>query len=111
MTAKPEAAPDATLPGNPIPPGLRIAGIVLRSIFVGALLVLTIRVAAPQNETIWSVFDTPGDLIRVILGLVAGIWILAHLFMLPKDPEGYRTWVYFGLALAPLALACAIAVW
>ena len=111
MTPKPEAPPDATLPGKPVPPGFRIAGIVLRSIFVGALLVLTIRVAAPQSETIWSVFDTPGDLIRVTLGLIAGIWILAHLFMLPKDAEGYRTWVYFGLALAPLALACAIAVW
>jgi hypothetical protein len=111
MAAKSEAPPDATVPGNPIPPGLRIIGIVLRSIFVGALLVITIRVAAPQSETIWSVFDTPGDLIRVILGLIAGIWILANLFMLPKDAEGYRTWVYFGLALAPLALAVAIAVW
>jgi hypothetical protein len=111
VTAKRETPPDATLPGNPVPLGLRIAGIVLRSIFVGALLVLTVRVAAPQSETIWSVFDTPGDVIRVILGLIAGIWILVHLFMLPKDAEGYRTWVYFGLALAPLALACVIAVW
>jgi hypothetical protein len=111
LKAKRETLPDATLPGNPVPLGLRIAGIILRSIFVGALLVLTVRVAAPQSETIWSVFDTPGDVIRVILGLIAGIWILANLFMLPKDPEGYRTWVYFGLALAPLALACAIAVW
>ena len=83
MTAKPEAAPDATLAGNPISPGLRIAAIVLRSIFVGALLVVTIRVAAPQSETIWSVFDTPGDLIRVILGLIAGIgsWRICSCFL------------------------------
>jgi hypothetical protein len=31
--------------------------------------------------------------------------------MPPKDPEGYRTWVYLGLVVAPLALACAVAVW
>jgi len=52
-----------------------------------------------------------GLIVFFLLGFVAGIWILTHLFMLPKDAEGYRTWVYFGLALAPLALACAIAVW
>ena len=90
---------------------LRFAGIVLRTIFVGALLVITIRVATPQSETIWTVFDSLGDVIRVALGLVACIWIVAHLFMLPKDAEGYRTWIYLGLALVPLALACAIAVW
>ena len=76
-----------------------------------ASLVVTVRVSTPQVETIWSVFETPGDLIRVVLGLIASIWIVAHLFMLPKDAERYRTWVYLSLALAPLALACAIAVW
>jgi hypothetical protein len=45
------------------------------------------------------------------LGFVACVWILAHLFILPKDAEAYRTWIYLGLVAAPLALACAIAVW
>jgi hypothetical protein len=31
--------------------------------------------------------------------------------MLPKDAEGYRTWVYLGLVVAPFALAIAIAIW
>jgi hypothetical protein len=31
--------------------------------------------------------------------------------MLPKDAEGYRTWVYLGLVLGPLAWAAAIAIW
>jgi hypothetical protein len=78
---------------------------------VCALLVVTVRVSTPQSETIWTIFDSLGDLIRVILGFVACVWIVAHLFMLPKDAEGYRTWVYLGLALVPLALACAVAVW
>jgi hypothetical protein len=106
-----ETPPDATLARNDVPFRLRFAGIVLRTIFVCALLVITVRVATPQSETIWTVFDSLGDVIRVALGLVACIWIVAHLFMLPKDAEGYRTWIYLGLALVPLALACAIAVW
>ncbi|HEY2186328.1 MAG TPA: hypothetical protein VGH39_15160 [Xanthobacteraceae bacterium] len=106
-----EAPPDATLPRSSVPLHLRVAAIVLRSIFVSALLAITVRVSTPQSETIWTVFDSLGDVIRLILGLVVCVWIVAHLFMLPKDPEGYRTWVYLGMALAPLALACAIAVW
>jgi hypothetical protein len=103
--------PDATVHDQGIPRRLKVAGIILRSIFVCALLVVTVRVSTPQTETIWSVFESLGDLVRVVLGLLVSVWIIAHLFMLPKDAEGYRTWVYLGLALVPLALACAIAVW
>jgi hypothetical protein len=31
--------------------------------------------------------------------------------MLPKDAEGYRTWVYLGLVVAPLAAAVAFVLW
>jgi hypothetical protein len=31
--------------------------------------------------------------------------------MLPKDAKGYRMWIYLGVVLLPLALACIIAVW
>jgi len=75
------------------------------------LLVVIVRVSAPQSESIWSAYETPGDLIRLALGVAVGVWILFHLFMLPEDAEGYRTWVYLGLAVVPLALICAIAVW
>jgi hypothetical protein len=105
-----ESGPNPALEPH-IPLGLRITGIFLRSVFVAALLVVTLRVALPQSEQIWSVYETPGDLIRLVLGVAAAIWIIAHLFMLPKDPEAYRTWVYLGLVLAPLAVICAIAVW
>ena len=37
--------------------------------------------------------------------------MVVHLFILPKDAEGYRTWLYLGLAVAPLAVAVAIAIW
>jgi hypothetical protein len=39
------------------------------------------------------------------------LWIVIHLFMLPRAAEGYRRWVYLGLVVAPLAWAVAIAIW
>jgi hypothetical protein len=61
--------------------------------FLCVLLVVTVWVSLPQNESIWSVYETPGDLVRVALGFIVCVWILFHLFMLPKDAEGYRTWI------------------
>jgi hypothetical protein len=72
---------------------------------------LTARVSSPQNRTIWSAYETLGDLIRVVVGLIARLWILVHAFILPKDAEAYQTWIYLGLAAVPFALICLIAVW
>jgi hypothetical protein len=94
-----------------IPMGLRILAIVLRALFIGALVTITLRVSGPQSETISSVYETPSDLIRVALGFAVCLWIVIHLFMLPKTAEGYRSWVYLGLVVAPLAWAVAIAIW
>jgi hypothetical protein len=88
-----------------------MAGIVLRTIFIATLLVVTVRVSSPQIESIWSAYETPGDLIRLALGSAVFLWIVFHLFMPPKDAEAYRTWVYLGLVVAPFALAVAIAIW
>jgi hypothetical protein len=94
-----------------IPMGLRILAIVLRALFIGALMVVTLRVSSPQSESLASVYETPGDLIRLALGFAVCLWIVIHLFMLPSTAEGYRTWLYLGLVVAPLALAVAIAIW
>jgi hypothetical protein len=103
--------PAATPPVPPISTRLRIAAIFLRAVFITTLLVVTARVSVPQSESIWSAYETPGDLVRLALGLAVGIWILVHLFMLPKDPEAYRTWVVLGLIVAPFVLWVAIATW
>jgi TRAP-type C4-dicarboxylate transport system permease small subunit len=89
----------------------RIVGIVCRSIFMVTLAVVAARVSAPQHiGSSW--FDIPrGDLIRAIVGFGFCLWVLVHLFILPKDAGGYRTWTYLGAALIPLALICGIAVW
>ncbi len=94
-----------------IPAGLRIAGAALRVVFIACLLLITIRVSMPQNETIWTAYDTPGDLVRIILGFAVCIWIAVQLFRAPRDPQAYRTWVYLGLFVVPFALVCLFAVW
>ena len=113
MSAKPRELDPTNVgtPGSTIPMGLRILAIVLRALFIGALVVATARVSSPQSETIWSVYETPSDLIRLALGFAMCLWMVIHLFMAPKDAEGYRTWVYLGLVVTPLALAVAIAIW
>jgi hypothetical protein len=90
---------------------VRIAGIVPRTLFIGILLVVTARVASPQSESIWSVYETPGDLIRMALGFSVCLWLAVHIFILPKEAEAFRTWLYLGLAVLPLAVICAVVVW
>ena len=100
------AAPEAT-----IPMGLRIAATILRALFIGALVAVTVRVSSPQSETLASVYETPGDLVRLALGFAVCLWIVFHFFMLPRTAEGYRMWVYLGLVLAPLAWAVVFVIW
>ena len=97
-------------PVSTIPIGLRILAIVFRALFIGALVAVTVRVSSPQSESLASVYETPGDLIRLALGFAVCLWIVIHLFMLPRTAEGYRTWVYLGLVVTPLGLAVAIAL-
>src|SRR5258708_23346132 len=103
--------PDASRPRSDVPARLRIAAILLYAIFIGILLAVTMRVSSPQSESIWSVYETPGDLIRLALGLGVCLWILFHLFMLPKDAERYRTLLYPGVIVIPFSLSLAFAVW
>jgi len=39
------------------------------------------------------------------------LWVVIHLFILPRTVEGYKRWVYLGLVIAPLASAVAIIIW
>ena len=75
-------------PANPsastIPVGLRVTGSVLRLVFIACLLAITVLVALPQNELIWTVYDTPGDLVRLALGFAVCIWVALQLFWAPR---------------------------
>jgi hypothetical protein len=109
--AKKLDSPAPQSPGSDIPFGLRVIGSVLRIVFIASLLAITVRVALPQSETIWTVYDTPGDLVRLALGLAVCVWVAVQHFWAPKDRNAYQTWVWFGLAAVPLALIFLIAIW
>jgi hypothetical protein len=94
-----------------IPIRMRMMGAVLRALFIACLVVITLRVSLPQNETIWTAYDTPGDLIRIVLGFAVCLWLLIQLFRAPKDAAAYRTWLLFGLAAVPFAVLCLVAIW
>jgi hypothetical protein len=96
---------------NPPSSRVRIAGMILRALFIVILFVVTARVASPQTKSFWLAYKTPGDLIRMALGLSVCLWLAVHVFILPKDAEAYRTWLYLGLAVLPLALICAYVIW
>src|ERR1019366_6375519 len=96
---------------NPPSSRVRIAGMMFRALFIIILFVVTARIASPQTESFWSAYKTPGDLIRMALGLSVCLWLAVHVFILPKDAEAFRTWLYLGLAILPLALLCAVVVW
>lgn len=88
-----------------------MGGLAVRTFFIAILVVITARVASPQVEHIWSVWETPSDLMRVALGVLVCIWLLVQLFIVPRDPGGYRTWLYLGIIILPLAILCTMAIW
>jgi hypothetical protein len=104
---------------NPRPQGeqgeradtLRVAAIVLRTLFIVLLLALTLRVSLPQNETIWTAYDTPADLVRLLLGLGVCAWLVYQLFQVPHDAGSSRTWFYLGLIAVPFALIVLFVAW
>ncbi len=97
--------------GTKISRTVRLGGLAVRTIFIAILIVITARVASPQLEHIWSIWETPSDFVRVALGVAVCGWLLIHLFIVPKDPGEYRTWLYLGLIILPLSVLCAVVIW
>ena len=94
-----------------IPARLATASFILRTIFLVSLLIVTIHVSTPQTSTIWTIYESPGDLIRFVLGFVVCLGIAVQVFMAPKDAHAHRTWLYLGLAMVPFILICIAGIW
>lgn len=106
MNAARAKAPDAI-----ISRAVWFGGLAVRTLFIAILIVITARVAGPQLEHIWSIWETPSDVVRVALGVAVCSWLLVNLFIVPKDLGGYRTWLYLGPILLPLAILVAVVAW
>jgi hypothetical protein len=111
-------AADTPLPASPPKkvdpkpsPQVWFGGVAVRTLFLIVLTVITARVASPQMEHLSSLYETPGDLVRVLLGFGVCAWFIVNLFILPKDAGAYRTWMYLGVMILPLSLLCAFVVW
>jgi hypothetical protein len=102
---------DGRFAAEDLPGHLKIASVVLRATFIAALLIVAVRVSAPQRPGgTW--LDMPvGDLARIAMGAAFCLCMARQLLRFPQDAGAYRTWLYLGLALAPLSLACVIASW
>jgi hypothetical protein len=103
--------PDVQMAASNVPALLHYSGVVLRALFMVVMMLITWRVSMPQSETIWTVYETPGDLMRMVLGLAVCAGIGIQLFRAPYDDQRYRTWRYLGLVAVPFALICLVAVW
>jgi hypothetical protein len=101
----------ARMPASALPTLPHIAGLILRALFMAALVLITWRVSLPQSTGIWTAYETPGDLMRMVLGLAVCVGILIQLFRPSYDAQRYRTWLYLGLAAVPFAWICLFAVW
>ena len=94
-----------------LPPVIRLAGILFRSIIIILLIVVTFHVAMPQTVSFSTAYERPSEIIRIGLGLACCLWLFSHIFILPKDADGYRVWMYLGIILLPFALLCAVVIW
>jgi hypothetical protein len=92
--------------------GLRVAGIAARSIFIVVFVVVMAHFSTPANiGRGWMVHASAGDILKLAIGWSACVWMLAQVFVVPKDAHGCKTWLYLGPVLAALLIACAIALW
>jgi hypothetical protein len=89
----------------------RMLAVLLRTVFLASLVIVILHVSMPQSSSVWTIYESPLDLVRVALGLLACLWIAIQLFVIPDDAHAHRTWLYLGLAAVPFALICIVGIW
>jgi hypothetical protein len=103
--------PSARRPETRISPRQRKLALVLRTVFIAALVVVIVHVSMPQSASLWAAYEAPADLLRLLFGFAICAWLALQLFVVPKDPAAYRTWLYLGLAVVPFVVICIIGIW
>jgi cell division protein FtsW (lipid II flippase) len=87
--------------------GAKRSGEMSRTVWFGGLTVRSVFIAI----LILIIWETPSDFARVAIGFAVCLWLAVHLFILPKDAGGFRTWLHLGVVILPLSVLCAFAIW
>lgn len=81
-----------------LPRHVRVAGTLVRSVFIATLITVTWSISIPSTASRFAHLSS-GDMMRALIGLAMCIGMVRQLIRLPKDDGAYRTWVHIGLAL------------
>ena len=90
---------------------LRVAAMVFADIIHCAVAGADTAHQRAQSETIWTAYDTPADLVRLIWASASALGLVYQLFQVPHDASSSRTWFYLGLVAVPFTLITLFAVW
>lgn len=82
-----------------VPKYLRVAGALVRSVFIVTLMAITWSVTIPPNAIAFARYSA-GDFIRVAIGIAICVGMTVQLLKQPRDDDAYRVWVYIGIGLA-----------
>lgn len=93
-----------------VPQYLRVAGALVRSVFIVTLMAITWSLTIPPNITAFARYST-GDFIRGAIGIIICVAMTVELFRHPRDDDGYRTWSHIGIGLAFVGLIFVALQW
>jgi predicted membrane-bound dolichyl-phosphate-mannose-protein mannosyltransferase len=89
------------MPHGKVPLLWRVTGVVFRSVFLIALMLITVRISLPQTLNAGTLAHfSLADFARSAIGIVVCIFVAFQLFRRPIDDQGYKAWSFIGLALA-----------
>lgn len=82
---------------------------LFRSIFLIVLAVVTARISLPETLNSGTLAHfTIADFARTGMGVVICAFLMVQALKRPADEQGYKTWIYIGIALSAVALFAAV---
>jgi len=97
-------------PSAGVPKYLRVAGALVRSVFIVTLMAVTWSLTVPLNASAFAHYSA-GDFMRFAIGIAICVGMTVELVKGPRDDEGYRTWVHIGIGLAFIWLVFVTLQW
>ena len=88
-------------PSHPVPSYLKLAGALVRSVFIVTLMAVTWSLTIPSKINAAALAHySAGDIVQAAIGIAICVGMTVQLFRPPRDAAAYRNWVHIGLGLA-----------